>query len=209
MTALYMFRLLLKTFHGKERIEPAAREHLHESPPVMTVPLIVLALLSAAAGYLALPAVFGRDLDRFSRFLESVIPPGHGRHLALGTEWLLILASTAAALGGAALALLFFARRPVIPEALVRKFPRLYRLVADKYRVDELYDAVIVAPLLRGSEAVYRHFDLKVIDGAVNGAGRLVTLAGRRLNVLQTGRLRDYALAMLAGLLIALGVLTL
>ncbi len=209
MTAFYMFRLLIRTFHGRERLDPGAKAHLHESPPVMTVPLVVLAFLSFGAGYLALPAVFGRNLDRFSRFLESVVPAGAESHLGMGTEWLLILASTAVALLGISLALLFYGRRPMIPEALVRKFPRLYSLVAHKYYVDEAYGALIVNPLLRGSEAVYRHFDLKIIDGAVNGAGRLASLAGRGLNTLQTGRTRDYALAILAGLLIVLGVLVL
>jgi len=209
MTAFYMFRLLLRVFHGRERLDPEAKAHLHESPPVMTVPLIVLALLSVSAGYLALPAVFGKDLDRFGRFLGSVIPAGADAHVSLGTEWLLLLASTTVALLGIGLAFLFYGRPTVIPEALVRKFPRLFSLVANKYYVDEVYGAVIVNPLLRGSEAVYRRFDLKVIDGAVNGTARLTALAGRGLNVLQTGRVRDYALALLSGLLVVLGVLVL
>ncbi|MBM3297675.1 MAG: NADH-quinone oxidoreductase subunit L, partial [Candidatus Aminicenantes bacterium] len=210
LTAFYMFRLLLRVFHGRERLEPGTAAHVHESPPVMTVPLVVLALFSAGAGYLSLPTVFGADGDRFSRFLESVIPGGAGAHpLGHGTEWLLILASTAVAFLGIGLALAFYARSPVIPEALVRKFPRLYGLLAHKYYVDEIYGAVVVSPLLRGSEAVYRHFDLKIIDGAVNGSGRLAALAGRGLNALQTGRVRHYALAVLAGLLVILGVLVL
>ena len=209
MTAFYMFRLVLLTFHGRERLDLEARKHLHESPPVMTIPLVLLALFSVGAGYIGLPAVLGRDLDRFFRFLEPVIPLGSEGVLSPGTEWSLILASVAAALAGIAAALLFYGRRPSIPGWLVHRFPGLYKLVLNKYYVDEFYGAAIVNPLIRGSEAVYQHFDLKVIDGAVNGAGRLAALAGRALNTLQSGRLKDYALGLLAGLIIILGALLL
>jgi NADH-quinone oxidoreductase subunit L len=209
MTAFYMFRLVLLTFHGRERLDLEARKHLHESPPVMTIPLVLLALFSVGAGYIGLPAVLGRDLDRFFRFLEPVIPLGPEGVLSPGTEWSLILASVAAALAGIVAALLFYGRRPSIPGWLVHRFPGLYKLVLNKYYVDEFYGAAIVNPLIRGSEAVYQHFDLKVIDGAVNGAGRLAALAGRALNTLQSGRLKDYALGLLAGLIIILGALLL
>ena len=209
MTAFYMFRLVLLTFHGRERLDPETKKHIHESPPVMTVPLVLLALFSVGAGYIGLPAVLGRDLNRFFRFLEPVIPPGHEAALSPGREWSLILASVAAALAGIAAALLFYGRRPSIPGWLVHRFPGLYKLLLNKYYVDEFYGAAIVNPLIRGSEAIYRHFDLKVIDGAVNGAGRLATLAGRALNALQSGRLKDYALGLLAGLIIILGALLL
>ena len=209
MTAFYMFRLVLLTFHGRERLDLEARKHLHESPPVMTIPLVLLALFSVGAGYIGLPAVLGRDLDRFFRFLEPVIPLGPEGVLSPGTEWSLILASVAAALAGIVAALLFYGRRPAIPGWLVHRFPGLYKLVLNKYYVDEFYGAAIVNPLIRGSEAVYQQFDLKVIDGAVNGAGRLAALAGRALNTLQSGRLKDYALGLLAGLIIILGALLL
>jgi NADH-quinone oxidoreductase subunit L len=209
LTAFYMFRLVLLTFHGRERLEPEAKKHLHESPPVMTLPLAVLALGSLAAGAIGLPAVLGANLDRFSRFLEPVIPSAGEGHLGPGTEWSLLLASVAAALAGIGAALLFYGRQPKIPRWLVHRFPGLYKVLLNKYYVDEFYGLIIVNPLLRGSEAVYNHFDLKVIDGAVNGAGRLSMLAGKALNALQTGRLKDYALGLLAGLIILLGVLVL
>jgi NADH-quinone oxidoreductase subunit L len=209
MTAFYMFRLVLLTFHGQERLKPEAKEHLHESPPVMTIPLVILALFSIGAGYLGLPVVLGKNLDRFSRFLQPVIRPGPEGPLSSGTEWSLILASVAAAAAGIAAALLFYGRQARIPGRLVHRFPGLYKLLLNKYYLDEIYGAVIVNPLLRGSEAVYDHFDLKVIDGAVNGAGRLAGRAGRFLNSLQSGRLKDYALGLLAGLIIILGALLL
>jgi len=209
MTAFYMFRLVLLAFHGRERLEPEAKKHLHESPPVMTLPLAVLALGSLAAGAIGLPAVLGANLDRFSRFLEPVIPSARDVPLGAGTEWSLILASVVAALAGIGTALLFYGREPKIPRWLVLRFPGLYKILLNKYYVDEFYGLTLVNPLLRGSEAVYNHFDLKVIDGAVNGAGRLATFAGKALNALQTGRLKDYALGLLAGLIILLGALLL
>jgi len=209
MTAFYMFRLVLLAFHGQERLEPEAKKHLHESPPVMTIPLVILAVFSIGAGYLGLPVVLGKNLDRFFRFLEPVIRPGQEGPLSSGLEWSLILASVAAAAAGIAAALVFYGRQPRIPGRLVHRFPGLYKLLLNKYYMDEIYGAVIVNPLLRGSEAVYDHFDLKVIDGAVNGAGRLAGWVGRFLNSLQSGRLKDYALGLLAGLIIILGALLL
>ena len=209
LTAFYMFRLVLLTFHGRERLETEAKKHLHESPPVMTLPLALLALFSLAAGALGLPAVLGPHLDRFFRFLAPVFPVAQEGPVSPGTEWALILASVAAALAGIGAALLFYGREPKIPAWLVHRFPRLYKALLNKYYVDEFYGLVIVNPLLRGSEAVYRHFDLKIIDGGVNGAGRLATLAGKALNSLQTGRLKDYALGLLAGLVLILGALLL
>jgi NADH-quinone oxidoreductase subunit L len=209
MTAFYMFRLVLLTFHGQERLEPKVKEHLHESPPVMTIPLSILALFSIGAGYLGLPLVLGHNLDRFFRFLEPVIRPAKEGHLSPGAEWSLILASVAAAAAGIAAALLFYAREPKIPVWLVHRFPGLYKILINKYYVDEFYGLAVVNPLIRGSEAVYDHFDLKVIDGAVNGAGRLAGRLGRFLNALQSGQIKDYALALLAGLIIILGALLL
>ncbi|MGB9005356.1 MAG: NADH-quinone oxidoreductase subunit L [Candidatus Aminicenantales bacterium] len=209
MTAFYMFRLVLLTFHGQERLEPEAKKHLHESPPVMTIPLVILALFSIGAGYLGLPVVLGKNLDRFFRFLEPVIRPGQEGPLSSGREWSLILASVAAAAAGIAAALVFYGRQARIPGRLAHRFPGLYKLLLNKYYLDEIYGAAIVNPLLRGSEAVYDHFDLKVIDGAVNGAGRLAGRVGRFLNTLQSGRLKDYALGLLAGLIIILGALLL
>ena len=103
--------------------------------------------------------------------------------------------------------LLFYRRAPGIPARLAGRFPGLYRLLVGKYYVDEAYDAAVVRPLVRGSEWVYRHFDLGVIDGALNGAAAATRSAGRGLSLLQSGLVRDYALAFLLGAILFLGFL--
>ena len=211
MTAFYMFRLIFLTFHGRERLQPDIKAHLHESPPVMTVPLLLLAVFAVAAGYIGLPVVLGRDINWIERFLSPVFHtgPGHEAHLGMGTEWILILASVTAALLGIFTAWIFYLRRPGIPHDLVRRFPFVYRVLSHKYYVDEMYDAVIVHPALRISDAVYRKFDLPVIDGALNGSAAAASSLGRMFSRLQTGLIKDYALAVLFGAVILIGYLLL
>ncbi len=207
LTAFYMFRLIFLTFHGEERLDPEAKAHLHESPPVMTTPLIVLAFFSVAAGYAGLPLVVGERANLFFDFLNPVMHAGHEAHLGIGTEWLLILISTVVALLGIFIAYLFYIRKPSLPHTLIHRFPWLYRLLYNKYYMDEIYDAVIIKPILRGSDWVYDHFDTKVIDGAVNGAADTTGLLSKWFSRLQTGWLKDYALAFLLGVIILLGYL--
>jgi NADH-quinone oxidoreductase subunit L len=207
LTAFYMFRLIFLTFYGEERLNPEAKLHLHESPRIMTVPLAILAFFSITAGYVGLPAVLGEKADVFKRFLNPVIRSVSGGHPAFGTEWLLILLSTAAALLGIFLAYALYLKNKGIPHALVARFPGLYKLLYNKYYVDEIYDAVVVNPLIRCSEGIYGGFDIKVIDGSLDGAASAAGLAGKILAYLQTGLLKDYALAFLLGVVIFIGVL--
>jgi NADH-quinone oxidoreductase subunit L len=206
MTAFYMFRLIFLTFYGGERFGGEAGHHLHESPGIMTGPLIVLAAFSVVAGYVGLPAVVGARADVFRRFLEPVIPAAEG-HLALGTEWLLILASVTAAAIGIAVAFRLYLQKPDIPPALAARFPGAYKLLVNKYYVDELYGAVVVRPLVQGSDWIYRRFDLKVVDGAVNGSAAATNAFAKILAFLQSGFIKDYGLAFLLGLVVILGAL--
>ena len=123
LTALYMFRLIFRVFYGPERIPDEANGRVHESPPVMTVPLQILAFLAAFAGLIGLPAVFGERANVFSRFLAPVFPvvPGHGP--GISTEWMLIGLSTAAALAGIAAAWLLYIKTPGIPPRAGRALP--------------------------------------------------------------------------------------
>jgi len=208
LTAFYMFRLIFKTFHGEERLEAEVKRHLHESPGSMTVPLVILAFLAVVAGYVGLPPVVGRQANLFDRFLEPVIKrAAEGGHLGLGTEWALIAASVTAAFLGIAVAYGFFLRNPRIPRRLGEKFPGLYKLLVNKYYVDEICDAAIVNPLVKGSALIYDKFDLAVVDGAVNGSAKAAGFFGRLLGLFQTGLIKDYALAVLFGMAIFLGVL--
>jgi NADH-quinone oxidoreductase subunit L len=208
LTAFYMFRLIFLTFHGKERLEPDVKKHVHESPKIMTVPLMILAFFSIIAGYTGLPVVFGKNLNWFSRFLEPAIYPAHGEpHLGLGTEWLLILVSVVVALFGIFMAYIFYIRKPSIPHSLVARFPWIYKLLYNKYYVDEIYNSAVINPMIKGSDALYRHFDLKVIDGAVNGSAKSTGFLGRILSTFQSGLIKDYALIFLLGAIILIGYL--
>ena len=206
MTAFYMFRLLFLTFFGPARSPEGAGRHVHESPRVMTVPLVILAAFSALAGFLGLPALFGERVYLFGRFVGWAFAPPSG-HVSLSVEAVLMLTATASALLGIGLAFRMYRRSTEIPQRLARRFPALYRLLAGKYYVDEAYDAVVVRPLLRGSGWVYERFDLKVIDRTLDGTAAAARSAGRGLNVLQSGLVRDYALAFLLAAILFLGFL--
>lgn len=207
LTAFYMFRLVFLTFHGQERIEPEAKKHLHESPPSMTIPLMILAFFSIVAGWVGLPVVFGKNLDKFSQFLEPVIHQSHEAHLSLGTEWVLIFISVVVAFAGIIIAAIFYLKKTEIPHNLVKRFPFIYKLLYNKYYVDEFYNATIVNPMVKGSEFVYKHFDLGVIDAAVNNTGNITNFFGKMLSYLQTGIIKDYALIFLLGATILIGFL--
>jgi len=207
LTAFYMFRLIFLTFHGKERLAPEVKAHLHESPPMMTVPLMILAFFSIVSGYIGLPVVLGKNVNWIEHFLHPVIAGAHEVHLSITTEWVLILISVAVALFGIFMAYVFYMKKPQIPHNLVARFPKLYKLLFNKYYVDEIYEATIVNPLVRGSEVAYKNFDLKVIDGTANGSARAAGVFGKIFSYFQTGLLKDYALIFLLGAIILLGYL--
>jgi NADH-quinone oxidoreductase subunit L len=173
----------------------------------MTIPLMILAFLSLVGGYIGLPVVLGKDINWFVRFLSPVMAHHEEAHLSLSTEWLLILASTVVAITGIFIAYIFYIKKPTLPHNLAARFPGPYRLLVNKYYIDEAYNAVFVQPTIKGSELVYRHFDLKVIDGAVNGTATTAGFFGKILSYLQTGLIKDYALAIILGAVILLGYL--
>jgi NADH-quinone oxidoreductase subunit L len=207
LTSFYIFRLYFLVFRGESRVPQPARGRIHESPASMTIPMAALALFSIGAGTLGLPAVFGKDANFLGRFLGAVLPSSQGNPLQAGTEWLLMFGSVLAASAGIGVAYLFYLKKPALPGNLARRLSGPYRLLARRYYVDEAVDAILVRPLVRGSRAVYRHFDLKVIDGTVNGAASTAGFMGRAVSLLQTGFLRDYGLIILAGAVAALAVL--
>jgi len=207
LTAFYMFRLIFLTFHGKERLDPEVKEHIHESPPVMTIPLVILAFFSIIAGLVWMPVVFGKNLNFFGHFLEPVLRGGHEAHISHELEWILIGISVGVALLGIIIAWFFYIKAPRIPERIRERFPRIYKLLYNKYYMDEIYDAAFVNPTVRGSEKIYDHFDLKVIDGAVNGTAKVTGLSGKILSYFQSGLIKDYALIFLLGVIIFIGYL--
>jgi NADH-quinone oxidoreductase subunit L len=195
MTSFYMFRLLLLTFHGTPRYDPHAT-HVHESPPNMIVPLVVLAILSVAGGWWAAPHLFG-GVDLFERFLGPVFGTSEAAAAQQGGNELLAAifgAPVIAGLLGFLLAWWLYIRRPELPDRIAQSLRGLYRLVAGKYFIDELYAAVIVRPLLWLSTNVLWHgIDERVIDGAVNGIGHDAEKFGERVRHLSSGNTRSYA----------------
>ncbi len=205
LTAFYMFRLVSLTFDGRFRGTPEREHHLHESPASMTVPLVVLALLSAVAGFVGLPRVLGEGGNRIGRFLAPILPRLAGvpseQPLEHATEWTLIGVSILLAAGGAVLAWRWYAKEGGrIPARLAAAAPGLAALVADKFRVDEIYDRMFVRPFEWLARVLWRVVDVLVIDGILNAGAFAVELAGDLLRFLQTGNVRNYALSLFLGL---------
>src|SRR5262249_10913590 len=145
LTAYYTGRLLCLTFLGDSRVSPEAEHHLHESPPVMTVPLTVLAAGAVAGGFLPVPALLG-----------------HGGEA--GASAALMAVATGLAVGGLWLAYQLYIGRPELPGRIAARLDGFYDLVRDKFRVDELYDAAIVRPLFAVADVAARGIDPKLID---------------------------------------------
>jgi NADH-quinone oxidoreductase subunit L len=179
ITAFYMFRLFFLTFPGHSRADEHLVQHIHESPPTMTVPLMVLAALSVVGGWIGWPGSLGGE-NRFERFLEPVLTgvvleTGAVKiaHHAVLKEYLLMVASLAIVGVGIWLAYQFYWSKRFAPEVVAQKWPRFYRLLYHKYYVDEIYDALFVNRTKDLGTWLGR-FDAGIIDGlGVDGAGWL------------------------------------
>jgi NADH-quinone oxidoreductase subunit L len=208
LTAFYMFRLLFLTFHGKLRIKAEAERHLHESPSIMLIPLYILAFLAIVGGYIGLPHALGGGAW-FENFLAPVMAVPHQAHEtahpAVSTELLLMLTSVIAAAIGIVMAVSYYIRNPEKPKQLAQKAAGLYRLVLNKYYIDELYDYTVVKPLYVLSLIFWKIFDIRVIDGFVNGLARTFGSVSEKLRVVHTGLVRNYALAFLIGVIVLIG----
>ena len=263
MTAFYMFRLVNMTFFGQSRVDHEVEHHIHESPKSMTVPLMILALLSIVGGWIGWPASLGGS-DRFDGFLEPVVsrtnylPPGYKIEPLLGTEgpfaseasldqylaeskseqpmprgmeYGLMLLSVLIACGGIWLAYRWYIQRPEVPDKIAAASPFLYKLLYNKYYVDQIYDALFVnrtkdlaltlgafdvnfinglgvdgsAWVTRVTSRISAIWDSWIVDGLVNLAARIVWLFSWPVRMLQTGRVSRYALLMLLGVLVFLG----
>ncbi len=187
LTAFYTGRLLFLTFLGECRAGEDVRHHIHESPAVMTLPLVVLAVLACAGGFLDVPGLVG----------------GEGRHAHPPLAFMLL--ATALAAGGLALAWVLYVRRPGLPSLVAGRLGAVYPLVRDKFRVDEFYDATVVRPVFALADVSAAHIDPQLIDGAVNGAARVVAATSSAWRRVQTGNVQHYALSFLAGALALLG----
>ena len=209
LTAFYMFRLYFLTFEGKERF--GSQKHPHESPKLMTIPLIVLAVLSAIGGFIGIPAIFaGENGNLFERWLEPVFKNANTKMMTYGVhsnlEAIVLMSVTVI---GAALAIYFaryvYLKNPRFALNASTKLKGLYNLLLNKYFVDELYDAVIVNPIAKGSDRfLWRFTDVAVIDGFVNGTASLIIFISGKIRKIQTGVTQFYAVIMMLGIVIAL-----
>jgi NADH-quinone oxidoreductase subunit L len=224
MTAFYMFRAVYMTFHGEFRGGQEAEQHLHESPASMTLPLIVLGVLSAVGGILiGFPGqlMHRPELNWIDRFLHPVMAPiaaghGEGAHaeaahaVSLSTEWMLVLASVLVAVAGWLVARRFYTGTDAFGPArrLAERLPFAHKLLFNKYWVDEIYDAVVVRPIYGLAMFSWKVVDVVVIDTLfVNGSAFIVELTGDFLRFLQTGNVRNYALSVALGILVLAVVL--
>ncbi len=213
LTAFYMFRLYFLTFHGPSRVPEEVKHHIHESPNSMTIPLLCLAVLSTIGGFIQAPLLPG--WQRLDRFLEPVfadaatlLPPAHIAQTP-GSEAGLMLISLAVALVGIFVAYRFYVADPAIPRRLAEQARGIYKTLFNKYWVDEAYESLIVQPIYRGSVDLWNDFDTAVIDGAVNGVGRLIQGGSGLLRQAQVGYVQVYALMIALGAVVVIGYLAL
>jgi NADH-quinone oxidoreductase subunit L len=213
-TAFYMFRLVFMTFFGESRINPKAKDHLHESPLVITIPLMVLGALAVVGGYIGLPKLigdlFGGIPNYFEHWLEPVFKAGHeataaaaaahgGAHHSHALEWGLMGTSVVIAIIGISIAVALYVVNPSIPAKFTAAFPRLHRAVFNKWYIDELYDFLLVNPCKNLGVFLWKGFDVVVVDGIVNGGAKVVMAFGAGLRQFQTGYVHNYAFTMVLG----------
>ncbi|MFO0388419.1 MAG: NADH-quinone oxidoreductase subunit L [Alphaproteobacteria bacterium] len=201
MTAFYSWRLLFMTFHGKPRASHDVMHHVHESPPIMLRPLLLLAfgaLFSGVLGY----HVFGL-VSAEGDFWQATLGSHHiieAAHHVPG--WVPVL-PLLVALSGIALAWYLYVVNTSLPEKIAETFPRLYQFLLNKWYFDELYDALFVRPAKRIGYYLWRFFDEKIIDGlGPNGAAFITHIFAGRISRLQTGYVYHYAFSMLIGFMV-------
>ncbi|MEK7865014.1 MAG: NADH-quinone oxidoreductase subunit L [Nitrospirota bacterium] len=208
LTAFYSFRLIFLTFHGKFRGTHEQEHHLHESPKVMTIPLIILCIGAVASGWIGIPHLLGGGAH-FTEFLKPVLghPEAHGTH---AEEWMVMAISIIAGFSGIGLAALFYLVKTDIPVMLAQKFNAAYKVLWNKYYVDELYSFIIVRPAIWTAKNILIGItDARIIEAIVNGVPKGIGEFSRILRKVQTGLLQHYAAIMALGVLIIMAVMLL
>ncbi len=196
MTAFYMFRLYATTFLGQFRGTEAQASHLHESPISMTLPLIILAVLSAVGGAMGVPEILGGH-HWLSHHLSSIIGAEHALHLSHTTEWILMGTSVTIAVVALLIAVAKYSKQADgEPQTALGKF--LY----NKWMVDEFYEKAIVQPLNRFAGFLKEVVEKNVIDGFVNGTGKLVQYGARQTRLMQSGQVGYYILFMVLSIVL-------
>ena len=215
LTAFYMFRLYFRTFLGECRVSGDLRNRLQDPASVVIIPLIVLAFFSIAAGFAGLPQIYGdwfrvEESNSLANFLAPALVEAKTHAISHGTEYAMAAGTVLISALGAGLAWFLYVLRPGLPDRIAERAGVFYRLLRDKYYVDEAYDAVLVGPLVRLSDRIlYRRIDAGIIDGTgVNGLGRSVRgFASHGLKYAHSGLTQGYIILMLVGAVAVVGYL--
>jgi NADH-quinone oxidoreductase subunit L len=207
LTAFYSWRLLILTFHGAPRADHHTMEHVHESPMVMLVPLLLLAVGAVFAGAVFAPSFIGHHWEEFWNGAIVNAPGNEIMHHVHEVPGWVPLAPTIVGLAGIALAYVMYMFAPSLPGALARALPGVHRFLLNKWYFDELYDAIFVRPARALAHGFWRIGDVRIIDGVPNGLAASVAGAARQAVSLQTGRVASYAFTMIAGLVLLVSLL--
>jgi len=220
LTAFYMFRLTLTTFHGRfklpEKVKGAedSEQYLHESPATMTIPLWALAGLSVVGGFIGIPNFIsktfgGEGAINWLAAWMSPIAADIPLTLSIPAEWGLMVFATLVAIAGVYVSFRMYGadNQEESDARIANRFGGLYQVWKDKYSFDEVYEGGIVHPTVRFSDRVLAVFDMKIIDGTVNAIAGIVRLTGSLLRYIQTGVTSNYALFMILGVILVLSLL--
>jgi NADH-quinone oxidoreductase subunit L len=201
------------TFYGEQKTNPKAKDHVHESPWVITLPLVVLAGLATVGGFVGIPHVIdvahiGNKLDQFLApvFHHSQQLHNIEAHGTASTEIILMIFSVVVALVGIGVATMMYLKNPDMPAKFTAKFSKLHRWVFNKWYVDEAYDVLFVNTTKKFGTFCWRGFDVKVIDGIIHGLANLIGAISTALRHTQTGLFQNYALTMVFGTVVMLAI---
>ena len=191
LTAIYMFRLLMLVFFGSFRGTHEQEHHLHESPKAMTIPLIILAVLSVAGGFVQLPHAFGGH-DFFNDFLAPIVPAVKHEDAAAAMKEYYLLGGTVAGLA----IVYILTKKFFAVDKFNGEYTGIKKAMADKWYIDELYDTIIVKPLNALGLVLKNFVEKSGIDGLVNGVGTFINYSSQRIRLVQNGKTGSYLLYM-------------
>lgn len=208
MTAFYSFRLMFLTFYGESRMSEEVKHHLHESPPVMTTPLQILAGFSVVAGFLGIPLT--KTYNFMHSFLFPVVAKEEITEAAHGImpELTLMVISVVLALVGIGFAAYLYISKPSIPAQLAQSFPNVYQTLYNKWYIDEIYQVLFVNSTKKLSTWLWNFWDSRLIDNlGVDGTAQLIEWGSGHLRKIQFGYVKSYAFSIIIGVVFILGYL--
>jgi NADH-quinone oxidoreductase subunit L len=212
ITAFYMFRLFFLTFSGQSRW--SHDKHPHEASKTMTVPLIILAVLSIIGGVVGIPLALGGG-NSIEHWLDPVFEPANAhliqhQHGSVGIEYSFMLLSVLIAVTGIYFARMIYLKQPDLMTKLQTTFRGIHKLLWNKYYVDEIYEYGVVQPIKIGSEKLlWKWFDVGIVDGIVNGTASIINRISGWTRRIQDGVVQNYAMIFVFGIIVLLGILIL